>query len=297
MLVTLFRLFARLPLSWLHVAGAMLGWLVYVASPTYARRLTENLTASGVCPDAARCRELRDEVIAETGKGVTELIKVWFGADDAVAGLVTCDTWDVVERAQRAGAGIIFLTPHLGCFEISALYAAQRLPITVMYRPPRLTWIEPLMITGRQRWQATAAPANLKGVRKLYRALARGQAVGLLPDQAPGVGEGAWADFFERPAYTMTLVGRLQKATGAALVMAFAERLPRGRGYFLHLQALPAGDLSEAALNRAIEVIVRRCPAQYLWGYNRYKVPAGAAPPGSGRSGKAGEGSGGTASG
>jgi KDO2-lipid IV(A) lauroyltransferase len=275
----LFRLLARLPLAWLHAAGAALGWCVYAASPTYARRLTENLAASGICGDAAACRALRRRVIAETGKGVAELAKVWFGAEEEVAALVSCDTWHVVERAQRAGEGIIFLTPHLGCFEVAALYGAQRLPITVMYRPPRLAWLEPLMTAGRQRWHATVAPANLKGVRMLYRALTRGETVGLLPDQAPGTGEGAWADFFGRPAYTMTLVSRLQKATRAAVVMAFAERLPRGRGYRLHLQALPAEDLDEAALNRAIEALVRRCPAQYLWGYNRYKVPAGAAPP------------------
>jgi KDO2-lipid IV(A) lauroyltransferase len=285
-IVTLFRLLARLPLAWLHVAGGALGWFVYAASPTYARRLTENLAASGVCGDAAARRALRRQVIAETGKGVTELAKVWFGSDAEVAALVTCDSWDVVERAQRAGEGIIFLTPHLGCFEIAALYGAQRLPITVMYRPPRLAWLEPLMVAGRQRWHATVAPANLKGVRMLYRALTRGETVGLLPDQAPGTGEGAWAEFFGRPAYTMTLVGRLQRSTHAAVVMAFAERLPRGRGYRLHLQALPTEGLDEIALNRAVEEVVRRCPAQYLWGYNRYKVPAGAPPPAAAEGGR-----------
>ena len=108
--------------------------------------------------------------------------------------------------------------------------------ITIMYRPPKLKWLEPLMLAGRQRWHAKLVPANLRGVRLLYKALKNGEAVGLLPDQTPGVGEGVWAGFFGRPAYTMPLVSRL---------------------------------------NRAIESLVRHCPAQYLWGYNRYKVPAG----------------------
>jgi KDO2-lipid IV(A) lauroyltransferase len=180
---------------------------------------------------------------------------------------------------RARGKGIIFLTPHLGCFEISALYGAQRLPLTVLYRPPKQRWLEPLMVAGRRRWQAVVAPATLRGVRMLYRALARGEAVGLLPDQAPGVGEGAWADFFGRPAYTMTLPRRLHERSGAAVIMAFAERLPRGRGYRLHLEELPGHALDEASLNRAIEAQVRRCPAQYLWSYNRYKAPAGAAAP------------------
>jgi KDO2-lipid IV(A) lauroyltransferase len=61
--------------------------------------------------------------------------------------------------------------------------------------------------------------------------------------------------------------------------MAFAERLPEGRGYRLHLEALPADGLDEATLNRAVEAQVRRCPAQYLWSYNRHKTPAGVEPP------------------
>ena len=104
----------------------------------------------------------------------------------------------------------------------------------------------------------------------------QGEAVGLLPDQTPGVGEGQWADFFGQPAYTMTLVSRLQQATNALLVMVHAERLASGAGYQLHFTVLPTTGFDEVALNRAVEVAVRRCPAQYLWGYNRYKTPAGA---------------------
>jgi KDO2-lipid IV(A) lauroyltransferase len=279
MLVPVLRLAARLPLKWLHYIGAALGWLTYWLSPVYAAHLKENLFTSGVCRDANACRALLRQVVAEAGKGVSELIPVWFGADDRVAGLVTCDTWNGVEQAHREGHGVILLTPHLGCFEIAGLHAAQRLPITVMYRPPKLKWLEPLMVAGRQRWHANMAPANLKGVRMLYKALQRGEAIGLLPDQTPNLGEGVWAGFFGRPAYTITLVRRLQKASGAAVFMAFAERLPAGRGYHLHMQRMSTANLDEAVLNRAIEALVRRCPAQYLWGYNRYKVPAGVEKP------------------
>jgi len=281
MLLYLLRVLARLPLSWLHAAGAALGWLVYRVSPSYAARLRENLYASGVCSGDAQCRKLLLAVAAEAGKGIAELIAVWFGADDKVARLaVACDGWSVVEAARARGKGIIIVTPHLGCFEMVSLYFVQRLPMTVMYRPPKLAWLEPVMVAGRSRWQATVAPANLSGVRTCYRTLQHGGTVGLLPDQAPGAGEGVWVDFFGRPAYTMTLAVRLQRATGAAVIMVFAERLPGGRGYHLHFEELPTAQFDEAALNRAVEVQVRRRPEQYLWSYNRYKTPAGAdAPP------------------
>ena len=275
MIRLLLRCVGRLPLRVLHALGAAAGWMTYLASPTYARRLRENLRASGVCT-AANLASLQKQVIAETGKGALELAAFWFAPDTSILSWMHCDTWPVVERARQPRQGVIFLTPHLGGFELCAQYIAQRTPITVLYRPPKMAWLEPLMIEGRGRWQAKVAPANLRGVRRFYKALQQGEAVGLLPDQTPGVGEGQWADFFGQPAYTMTLVSRLQQATNALLVMVHAERLASGAGYQLHFTVLPTTGFDEVALNRAVEVAVRRCPAQYLWGYNRNKTPAGA---------------------
>jgi KDO2-lipid IV(A) lauroyltransferase len=280
MLLALFRLLGRMPLSLLHRAGAALGWITYWTSSRYATRMRENLFASGVQNDEARRDALLRSAIAETGKGMTELLAVWFGSDEKVAGLVAeIEGWDIAQAAHARGKGLIIVTPHLGCFEMVGLLVARRLPITSLYRPPRITWLEPLMLAGRSRWQAVLAPANLRGVRMLYKALGRGEAVGVLPDQAPRAGEGVWADFFGRPAYTMTLLRRLHEKTGAPVMMVIARRLPGGRGY--HVRFEEVRDLrDEAALNRAIEAEVRRSPEQYLWSYFRYKVPRGAeAPP------------------
>jgi KDO2-lipid IV(A) lauroyltransferase len=274
----LFRLAARLPLSWLHMLGAVIGWIAYACSPSYAARLRENVRGSGVC-EAKDGSALIRRAVAEAGKGVAEIIALWFAADDRVREWMHCETWPVAEAARAQGRGIIFMTPHLGGFEICAQYIAQRMPITVMYRPPKLGWLEPLMIAGRGRWGATVVPATLKGVRAFFRALKSGQAVGLLPDQTPGVGEGAWADFFGRPAYTMTLVTRLQASAGAPVIMVSAQRLAAGRGFKIHFENVAVEGFDETRLNRMVEDVVRRFPEQYLWGYNRYKTPAGAPPP------------------
>ena len=275
MLHTLFRLIARLPLPCLHAIGGVIGWIAYSGSASYAGRLRENIRNSEVChPDA--CDRLTHQAVAEAGKGVTEMAALWFASDDRIRGWMHCDTWPVAELACAQGKGIIFMTPHLGGFEICAQYIAQRMPITVMYRPPKLRWLEPLMIAGRGRWGAAVVPANLKGVRAFFKALKNGQAVGLLPDQTPGVGEGAWADFFGRPAYTMTLVTRLQASTGAPVVMVSARRLASGKGFHIRFENVSVENFTETRLNQAVEAVVRRCPEQYLWGYNRYKTPAGA---------------------
>jgi KDO2-lipid IV(A) lauroyltransferase len=283
MLEALLRLISRLPLPVLHRIGALMGWLVYRVAPRYASMLTDNVAASGIADDPRDFERVCSAAVRETGKGLMELPALWFrSAERAAALVVETRGWEQVERAQAERRGILFLTPHLGCFEVSALYAALRMPITVLYRPPKLKWLEPLMRAGRTRGYGKLAPTTLGGVRQLLRALRAGEAVGLLPDQVPGNGEGAWAEFFGRPAYTMTLVGKLQRATGCAVILAFARRLPAGRGFSLELSAV-LGDLSgedgARRLNAALEALIRRCPEQYLWSYNRYKVPAGAEPP------------------
>lgn len=276
MLVFLFRLLSKLPLRTLHALGAALGWLVYLASPIYRRRLKGNLERAGY-------RQHLRAAIAESGKSITELPFIWCAPPQRVLGTVTMDNWALVQAALDARQGVIFLTPHLGCFEVSAQATAVHTRLTVMYRPPRKAALKPLMEGARARGNLFLAPANLGGVRLLLKALKRNETVGVLPDQVPQQGEGVWAEFFGRPAYTMTLPARLQQLSGAPIIVVYAERRPRGQGYLLHFVEcgqLPAGDPQQQAraINAAMEAVIARCPAQYLWSYQRYKTPAGVAP-------------------
>jgi KDO2-lipid IV(A) lauroyltransferase len=259
----LFRILAVLPLPLLHNLGALAGWLAYWLSPTYRRHLRANTAQAGL-------ESARAAAVAEAGKTLFELPRLWLRPQDEVVGrVVKTSGWELVEAAWREGKGILFLTPHLGCFEITAQYYAAHRPITVLYRRPKQAWLGPIIESGRGA-KLKLAPADVSGVKKLLRALKNGEAVGMLPDQAPGAGEGVWAPFFGRPAYTMTLAARLAQ-TGATVVLAYAERLHYGAGYHLQLFA-PAGPVATPAdVNREIERLVRMCPEQYLWGYNRYK--------------------------
>lgn len=278
----LFRLLALLPLGMLHGLGALLGRLTYAVSAQYAARTRENLQQSGLAPDTTRYRDILSAAIAEAGKGLVELAWIWVRPYDEVLGKVReCIGLEHIIAAQARGKGIIFLTPHLGCFDISALYAAQRVPITVLYRPPKLGFLEGVMRGGRERGQARLAKADVGGVRLLYKALKRGEAIGLLPDQVPGQGEGEWADFFGRSAYTMTLAGRLAENSGATVLIAYSERLPNGKGYVIHVDPLPLDFAAPVPqqINAALEGAIRACPAQYLWSYNRYKIPRGVSAP------------------
>jgi KDO2-lipid IV(A) lauroyltransferase len=272
------RLIAKMPLPLLHSLGTLLGWVLYGMSPTYRRNLRRNLEQAGY-----RDARTRREAIASAGRMLTELPALWFRPHAEVAALVREVVGEAGVFAARAqGKALLFLTPHMGSFEITAQYAALRWPITVLYRPPRLAWLEPLMRKGRGRPNVRLAPADVTGVRQLFRALQRAEAVGFLPDQVPSVGEGEWVSYFGRPAYTMTLAARLAERAGVACFLAYGRRLPRGRGYVIVLRTLPEkleGESATRRLNRALEELVRECPGQYLWSYNRYKAPPGAPPP------------------
>jgi Kdo2-lipid IVA lauroyltransferase/acyltransferase len=265
----LFQLLSKWPLALLHLLGALLGWLTWLLSPTYRRRFAENARQAGY-----RFAEVRPAV-AEAGKLVAETPRLWFGRTPAIQ----WENDELISELRTQGRGIVFLTPHLGCFEVTAqAYAARFGPITVLYRPARKAWLQDLVATSRDRPRMTAVPTTLAGVRQMLRALRAGEAVGLLPDQVPPRGLGVWAPFFGRDAYTMTLPARLVQQTGAAVLLVWGERLPRGGGYCVRLQRLDgelARDPAQAAaqVNAAMERLVRAGTTQYLWGYARYKQP------------------------
>jgi KDO2-lipid IV(A) lauroyltransferase len=277
MLVHVFQLLSHLPLRILHLAGAVLGWLVYLISPSHRRRLQSNLERAGYTA-------LRAPAIAASGKSILELAFVWCAPPQRVLATAQIDDWHIAQAALDSGAGVIFLTPHLGCFEIIAQAIAARITLTALYRPPRQAALKPLMEGARSRPNLHLAPANLGGVRTLLKALKGGGAIGLLPDQVPQNGEGVWADFFGTPAYTMTLPAKLQQMTGATIILSYAERLPRGRGFLVRFVACEpltgaTPQQQAAVLNRAMEHLIARCPAQYFWSYNRFKTPRGVAGP------------------
>ena len=281
MLRTLFIALSHFPLPLLHALGWVLGWLSFVFSGRYRRRLVAHARQAGYGWRVALSS------VGEAGKLVAELPRLWLGRPVRVG-------WEgaaCIEAAQAHGAGVLFLTPHMGCFEITAQAYAQRFgarqPITVLFRPARQAWLSELMATARDRPGLHTAATSLAGVKQLIKALKAGHAVGLLPDQVPPEGQGVWAPFFGRDAYTMTLSARLAHTGSTQIVLAWGERLRWGRGYLVHvrpfehvlgeaLAAEPA--LAAQQINRAMERLVRECPRQYLWSYNRYKSPRTATP-------------------
>ncbi len=282
-MIFLFKLLARLPLSVLHGLGILLGWSIYLGPGRFSARIRHNVAESGVCDSPQACKRLVHQAISEFGKSLIELLPVWLRPYRQTLALIRGTSGlEHIDGARAAGKGIIIIAPHIGCFEIINQYFSAQHPFTAMYKPSPQPMVDAVMLAGRQRGQARLVPTDLSGVRALLAALKRHEAIGILPDQVASAGDGVWAPFLGRPAYTPTLTASLQRKTRAAAFFVAAERLDWGRGFHLHIVPVKDGDFPEAkvaaaiSINQGVEDMVRRFPAQYMWGYNRHKRPGSA---------------------
>jgi Kdo2-lipid IVA lauroyltransferase/acyltransferase len=270
------RVFASLPLGACQRFGAALGWVVYVVSPSYRRKFETQWNAGatwalanlGVRWSSAQ----KHAAIAHAGKMSLEALWVWCRPHQEVMSAVVCTDKLVLENAEAPGKGEMYLTPHLGTFEVAARFCATRKAMTALFKPSKQASVNRLFEVARSMPGLTMAPADGSGVRKMLKALKAGQSIGLLPDQVPPLNQGVWTTFFGKPAYSMSLPEKLHAATGAAVVMTFCERLDNGNGWHMHYKTFD-GVPSPQAVNDAMQVWIAQHPEQYLWGYNRYKQP------------------------
>lgn len=278
---SLMRLLAALPL---RVAQG-LGWLLGSIAALVPNRERANAEINvALCFPELTAEERRRFVrraLVQNACTILESPRAWLEDPDRI--LARVDPQDGPQRIAELiarGKGLIFAAPHLGNWEMGVHFLARAVPVTVLYRPPREPALEPLMVEGRGRNRARIVPTDAAGIRALYQALGAGEAIAVLPDQQPKEDGGAavFAPFFGEPALTMTLLSRLARKTGAAVLFVFVERLPRARGYRMHWLPAPDGIadgnpvVAATALNRGVEACVARCPDQYQWTYRRFKA-------------------------
>lgn len=261
-----------------------IGWLAWLL-PNEQRRIAA-INLNECFPEHSRTqqRRLLRQTLVENAKTALELGPLWLRpAPQMLTTVREVHGEQAWQAALQRGRGALILTPHLGAWEIAGLYVSQHYPLTALYRPSRLGGaIDELIKTARERAGGRCVPTSTLGVRGVYRALARQQVVGILPDQDPGQEGGVFAPFFGRAALTMVLASKLAQRYRPPVFLIFAERLAYARGYRLWFRELPAvisaDDLqtSVAALNSAVEQAIRSRPEQYLWSYKRFK----SSPPG-----------------
>ena len=262
-----------------HRLGATLGLIAWLAK-TKLRTVAETNIALCFPNWTAEERQLaaRNSLI-ETGKTLTEAAWIWKRPREQLESkIVAIDGEELLLNARRMGKGTLVATPHLGAWELCNLPLSRDRPVTYLYRSPRRTTLEPLLIEWRSNLNAQPARLDQPGIRNVLRTLKSGGTIGVLPDQEPDAENGVFAPLFNTPANTMTLLAKLAKRGQANVLFCFAERLPRGKGWHIRFiepeEHIDSTDkqLATRALNRTVERCIQHCTTQYNWTYKRFQL-------------------------
>ncbi len=279
-LVGLLRVLSRWPLPLLHALGTLIGWVIARTPNRQRRNALINIALYRPELGTRAKIRLRNRSLVAFGRTYCEMGRLWLRPPDEVLSLIREVRGSKLLRRDH-GRGLIVMSPHLGAWELAGLYLAAQGPTTIFYKPQQQ--LDALIAAARRRSGARLAPITARGIRALVRGLAAGEYAGILPDQEPRADKGAaFAPLFGMPAWTMVLVNRLARKSGARVIFMFAERLAWSRGYRIHCLPAPAGidsgddAVAAAALNAGIERCIEICPEQYLWPYRRFRRrPAG----------------------
>lgn len=271
----IFKALGYLPLSVLHTIGTQLGVLASVLPGSYKKRAFENIRVA--FPDATPAMD--KAAMIELLKMFLELPYLWSKRNAAkLSKIVQCDRWHLIDKALEEGKGVILISPHIGAFEMLGPFYTQRHKAAVIFKEPKMRWLKTLIDKIRFSEDLKLVPATQSGIKGLVKTILKGQTIGFLPDQVPAFGDGVYAPFFGQDAYTVTLVQRMQTIRKSPVFTVGLERLPKGEGFYFHIEPMDEmlsedPKIAASQMNAALEMMIRKMPTQYLWGYNRYKTP------------------------
>ena len=268
--------FSRLSLCTAHRLGRLIGSLAFYL-PTRARKISlTNIAIYAGIYSGVNQKRLAKQSLQHTACAFTELGALWLWPEQAIYSMIkSVEGEQHVKAALENAKGVIFITPHIGSWEMIGLYVARNFNLTTMYKPHRIAAVSDVMKHGRERFGGTYVPANSQGLAQLLKALRAGNSIGLLPDQDPGYESGVFAPLLGIETNTVTLIAKLAAKSGAPLLACYSERMLNGEGYkviFRPAITLP-NDIHAATceMNKEDEQVIHACPQQYLWSYPRFK--------------------------
>lgn len=278
----LIKLIGRLPLLLGRVLGTLCGKLLWLLQGRAAKVTVTNLKLCFPEQTDAERQALAKASLIATTQTLFEAAQVWIKPHTWLEQkVVSVANEYVVDEAIAEGRGVMFLSPHLGNWEVTSPFICQRWGLTAMYAPSKNPALDKLVLDSREKAGSKLVPADIKGVMALIKALKKGGCIGMLPDQVPDASGGVFAPFYGQQALTMTLTHKLIERTNCTAVMVHAQRV---KGGFEMVFEKPDPGIyssdeqqSADALNRSVETCVSHCLEQYQWEYKRFrKQPEGA---------------------
>jgi len=271
-----------------RAAGIALGQLVYFVHAKLRRVGMRNLQLAFPEKTRPERRKILRGVFTSLGRQLAEVCLFPRYSRQNVTDVVVYDGFENFERAQARGKGVLYLTAHLGGWELSAFFhSLQGHPLHVVMRGMDNPYLD-RFVQRMRTMHGNQAVDKDNFVRGLLSAMKAGETVGILMDTNMTPPQGVFVDFFGIPACTASGLARIGLRTEAAVVPGFTVWERELRRYVLRfepaLKLIRTGDeeadivANTAMFTRVIEDYVRRYPDQWLWVHRRWKTrPTGEA--------------------
>ena len=270
------------------LAGGLAG-LLHVAFPRWRRVADRNLEIAFPAMAESERKRMRAGSYRNLGRVLLALARAPRLDAVRIPDWIHYQGFEHFARAKQAGKGVLFLTAHLGNWELSSMaHALYGHRMYVMVRPLDNPLIDAL-VQRRRTVHGNAVIAKQEAARDVIRALRANHAVGILADQNAAGDDGVFVDFFGEKASATSGVAQLALRTGAAIIPGFAFWNERKQRYVLRFYA-PVEPATGPNRERnvlettqrcqaAIEQAIREHPEQWLWMHRRWKRrPEGEAP-------------------
>jgi Kdo2-lipid IVA lauroyltransferase/acyltransferase len=278
-----------LPRFLARAASIFLAWTIYYLHVRLRQVGMRNLRLA--LPEKSRREHVRilRGVFTSLGRQLAELCLFPRYTKENVSRVVVYDGFENFERALARGKGVLFLTAHLGAWELSAFaHSLHGHPLKIVMRPLDNVYLDRLSRRYRtMHGNATVDKDDF--VRGLLSAMRNGETVGILMDTNMTPPQGVFVAFFGIPACTASGLARIALRTDAAVVPGFTVWDPVLRKYRLRFDSAvnlirTGNDDADAIANTAlftkiIEDYVRRYPDQWLWVHRRWKTRPEGQPP------------------
>jgi len=265
----------RMPETLQHRVGAALGGLLWHLLPRRRRVVEANLALCFPELDAATLQRVARENLRQTGIGLFEFARAWWGRVDDGRPRYTVAGLPHLEAAQARGRGVLLVSAHFVHLELCARLLTRHGAVAGMYRPHGGAALEWAVKAGRLRY--ASAMFGRDELRPALKHLKAGGVLWFAPDQESRRGESVFVPFFGRPAWSLTSTHQLARLSGAAVLPFFHARREDGS---YHLEVLPALEdfpstdpvADTARVMAVLEAMIRRVPEQYLWLHQRFKT-------------------------
>lgn len=276
--VSMLQIIYWLPNSLTHAAGRLIGRLAFKFSARKRNIILTNLTiAFPEMPQAEKLKLAKESAI-QSGLLISEFPDAWLGSRQQIEQqIIDIKNAELVTQTREDKEPLVVIAPHIGNWEFLVQWVQLNYPMIGLYSPSKIPQVDRLIYEARKKFGCKPYSTDAKGIMQLLRGLKQGGFMMMLPDQVPRENAGIYSPFFDKPAYTMTLLHKLVIKSEAKVLFADCIRRQDKTGFDIEFEKARF-DASETdvavfnlTMNQQIEDIIRRHPAQYVWDYKRFR--------------------------